>query len=231
MKFSPRNDAQVDYVRSISENTLTICIGPAGTGKSSVSAALAAEYFCSSKVKKIIIARPMVEAGKSMGFLPGSFVEKISPYMVPIIEEMEKHMGKEEVRKAREEGFVEVLPLEFARGRNFHDSFVLLDEAQNATFTQLKMFMTRLGKNSKMVINGDVDQVDLRKDESGGLDYICCRLKDLTDVGICKMTSRDIVRSRIIGSIIKRVSVDDFQDFKRELLDQPRQEDGAIYFP
>ena len=144
-QLKAKTDNQFEYKRAIAESDITICTGPAGTGKTAVSVGLACEYLTSGKVEKIIITRPVVESGKGLGFLPGSFHDKIHPYLIPVIEEMNGYLGSESVKKLRAENIIEICPLEYMRGRNFHNAFIILDEAQNATFEQIKMFLTRMG--------------------------------------------------------------------------------------
>ena len=154
-----KTENQIDYIETIKESSVTFCIGPAGTGKTAVAVGLACQYLLEERIKKIIITRPVVEAGKGLGFLPGTFDEKIHPYLVPILEEMNIYLGKDRLEKLKEELIIEVCPLEYMRGRNFHQSFMILDEAQNATLEQIKMFITRIGRHSKAVINGDTDHI------------------------------------------------------------------------
>ena len=158
-----------------------------------------------NKVEKIIITRPTVENGRGLGYLPGNKDEKIHPYLVPVLEEMEQYLGKMMLTKFREAGIIEMCPLEYMRGRNFHDSFMILDEAQNATYEQIKMFLTRIGLHSRAVINGDADQSDLPHSMRGGLDYVSEKLFGLQGVGICALDASDIVRNPIIGRILERL--------------------------
>ena len=155
--------------------------------------------------ERIVITRPVVEAGRGLGFLPGSLVEKIQPYLVPIVEEMKLYLTPETYNSLRATNRIEMCPLEYMRGRNFHNTFMILDEAQNATYEQIKMFLTRIGMNSKAVINGDVTQTDLRDGIQGGLDSCMDRLDNLNGVSICELDAEDIVRSSIISKILKRL--------------------------
>jgi len=198
-----KTNNQEKYIYEIAENDVTFCVGPAGTGKTAVAVGLACEYLVDKKIEKIIVTRPVIESGKGLGFLPGTFDEKIHPYLVPVLEEMTFRLGENNVKAYREEGVIEVCPLEYMRGRNFHNSFMILDEAQNATFDQLKMFITRIGWNSKAVINGDVQQTDLPQSARGGLEEFIERLYDIDGVGMAKLTVEDIIRNDIISKILK----------------------------
>ena len=183
-----------------------LCIGPAGTGKTAVSVGMACEYLSENKVDKIVITRPVVESGSGLGYLPGTFDEKIHPYLVPVLEEMKHYLSKEAVQKLRHDGRIEVCPLEYMRGRNFHRSFMILDEAQNATREQIKMFITRMGSGSKAVVNGDIEQSDLPPRMRGGLANCVNKLEDVEGVGICELTSADIVRNDVIARILSKLS-------------------------
>lgn len=201
----PRNPNQSRYLLSMIENDVTFCLGPAGSGKSSVAVGLACNWLQDSKVDRIIITRPTVESGGSIGFLPGSFEDKLNPYVLPVIEEMYKYLGREMTAKLRETGKIELCPLQFMRGRNFHNCFMILDEAQNATADQIKMFITRIGLRSRAVINGDVDQTDLPKHLQGGLIDIIRKVETVPKVGFCQMEYSDIERHPIIGAILERL--------------------------
>ena len=206
-RLHPKTDNQADYIRSIANNIVTLCHGPAGTGKTSVSVGLACEYLTEGKVEKIIITRPFVESGrKGLGYLPGSFKDKIHPYLIPVLEEMDLYLNSQQSKRLLDNNIIEIVPLEYMRGRNFHNAFMILDEAQNATFDQIKMFITRVGRDSKSVINGDLQQSDLSN--KGGCDFheIITRLDKLENVGIMELTVEDIIRNPIIGSIIDRLS-------------------------
>lgn len=204
-KLKPKTRNQSDYIISMSENDVTFCSGPAGSGKTAVAVGLACEYILNNKIEKIVITRPVVESGRGIGFLPGSLVEKVHPYMVPIIEEMKLYLGTETFNTMRSTNEIEICPLEYMRGRNFHNTFMILDEAQNATFEQIKMFLTRIGIGSKAIINGDLDQTDLKGDSFGGLSSCMGSLDNLEGVGICRLDHSDIVRNDIIAKILKRL--------------------------
>ena len=194
---------QEKYIRAIQGNDVTLCTGPAGTGKTAVSVGLACDYLLDGRVEKIVVTRPVIESGRGLGFLPGTFEEKIHPYLIPVLEEMEYRLNTNRVQAYRDEGKIEVCPLEYMRGRNFHNCFMILDEAQNATFEQLKMFITRIGWDSKAVINGDIDQTDLVKKERGGLEEFLDRLELVEGVGIAELTEDDIIRNKIISKILE----------------------------
>ena len=200
--LKPKTENQTEYINIINENDVTFCTGPAGTGKTAVAVGLACDYLLDKRVEKIVVTRPVIESGRGLGCLPGTFEEKIHPYLVPVLEEMQYRLNSNRVQAYREEGKIEVVPLEYMRGRNFHNSFIILDEAQNATFEQLKMFITRIGWDSKAVINGDIDQTDLVSRDQGGLEEFLERLEDVEGVGIAELTEDDIIRNKIISRIL-----------------------------
>lgn len=204
-RLKPKTSNQEDYIRGMSESAITFCCGPAGSGKTAVAVGLACEYLLEHKVEKIIITRPVVESGRGLGFLPGTLIEKIQPYLVPVVEEMKLYLSPETYHSYRAMNTIEMCPLEYMRGRNFHNSFMILDEAQNATYEQIKMFLTRIGRESKAVINGDISQTDLQRGTNGGLDACMDRLEDVAGVSICELDSSDIVRNSIISQILARL--------------------------
>ena len=206
--LKPKTVNQADYIRAMADSDVTLCVGPAGTGKTAVAVGLACEYILDKKVKKIVITRPVVEAGKGLGFLPGTFAEKIHPYLVPVLEEMNLYLLPDKVNSLRSMNLIEICPLEYMRGRNFHNSFMILDEAQNCTREQIKMFMTRIGWDSKAVINGDIDQSDLPMGLRGGLAECLDKLEGVEGVGVCKLTSDDIIRNDVIARILSKLSDD-----------------------
>ena len=201
----PKTRNQEDYMGHIHKSDVTFCSGPAGSGKTSVSVGMACEYLIEKKVDKIIITRPVVESGRGLGHLPGTLVEKINPYLIPILEEMNQYLTKNTVEAYRNKNIIELCPLEYMRGRNFHNCFMILDEAQNATFEPIKMFITRIGKESKAVINGDLRQSDLGK-QQGGLHTCMEKLVDVSGVGGCELDYSDIVRSDIVSKILIRLN-------------------------
>jgi phosphate starvation-inducible PhoH-like protein len=204
-KLSPKTENQADYIRSIAESHISICSGPAGSGKTAVCVGLACEYLLDQKVNKIVVTRPVVESGSGLGYLPGGLDEKIRPYLIPIIEEMSAYLGRDGLNTLKDSGAIEICPLEFMRGRNFHGSFIILDEAQNATFEQIKMFITRIGKGSKAVINGDLRQSDLPLHMQGGMEFCMDRLEDLEGVSVCELYDSDIIRHHIISKVLARL--------------------------
>lgn len=210
--LTPMNESQKEYIRLISENQVVVAIGPAGSSKTAIPAYLACEKLMSGEVQRIIISRPIVEAGRGLGFLKGSLLEKCDPYMKPLTEELTKWLGKARLDTALQSGEIEICPPEFMRGRNFHNSFIIMDEAQNCTLRQIKMVLSRLGKKSKMVINGDPDQTDLPRSESGALQFMYDRYNDLSDVGRIEFQNSDIVRNPLIGALLGRLNDEDFYD-------------------
>ena len=205
-RLHPKSENQAEYIRLITECDVTFCAGPAGSGKTACSVGLACDWILNKKINNIVVARPAIEAGRGLGHLPGSLNEKVQPYMIPVLEEMKKYLGLETYNSMRATKTIEVCPLEFMRGRTFDDSFTILDEAQNATYEQIIMFITRLGMNSTAVINGDPDQTDLKRNESGAFDTLMDELDDLEGVGICELEACDIVRNPIIGRIMARTN-------------------------
>ena len=203
--LKPKTDNQALYIRSMKESDLTFCSGPAGSGKTTVAVGLACEYLLEQKVDKLIITRPVVETGRGLGHLPGTLIEKINPYLIPILEEMNLYLTRMAVDSYRSNNVIELCPLEYMRGRNFHNCFILLDEAQNATFEQIKMFITRIGRSSKAVINGDLHQTDLKNGAEGGLKLCMNKLKGLEGVSICELDYSDIVRNDIISKVLRRL--------------------------
>lgn len=202
VNFKPKTINQNTYVRTILENDLTFCTGPAGCGKTAVAVGLACSWLAENKIDRIIITRPIVETGrKGLGFLPGSMQEKVHPYMIPILDEMYKYFHPMDVENFIHKEIVEVAPLEYMRGRNFHKCFMILDEAQNATYDQLKMFITRIGQESKCVVNGDVKQSDLHYDDND-FQYVIDKLSNVDGIGIAKLDKTDILRSGIIAKIL-----------------------------
>ena len=196
-----KTDNQSKYIEDMENSSVTFCSGPAGSGKTSVSVGLACQYLLAGKIEKIIITRPVVESGRGLGHLPGTMLEKINPYLVPILEEMGMYLTEKEIKDYMDKNIIELCPLEYMRGRNFHRCFMILDEAQNATFDQIKMFITRLGRHSKAVINGDLMQSDLGS-AGGGLIACMDRLEVIEDVAICELDYSDIVRSDVVTRIL-----------------------------
>ena len=200
--LKPKTQNQANYIRAMIESDITICNGPAGSGKTAVAVGLACQYLQEGQVNKIVVTSPVVEAGKGLGYLPGNFDEKIHPYLIPIIEEMNLYLSREKVGTYKNDNIIEICPLEYMRGRNFHQCFMILDEAQNATYEQMKMFATRMGRQSKCIINGDIDQSDLPVNLRGGLEHWCNALAEIEGVSVIELTYSDIIRNEIIAKIL-----------------------------
>lgn len=206
--FRPKTAGQQAYVRAIEENTITFGIGPAGTGKTYLAMAKAVQALQRKEVDRIILTRPAVEAGERLGFLPGTLTEKIDPYLRPLFDALNEMMDPELVPKLLTVGTIEVAPLAYMRGRTLNNSFIILDEAQNTTPEQMKMFLTRLGFDSKMVITGDITQVDLPH-SSSGLRLVTKILSEIPDIHFSRLTSEDVVRHTLVGRIVDAYSAYD----------------------
>ena len=201
-EIRPRTSGQRDFVRSIAENTLTVGIGPAGTGKTFLAVVMAVRALKNREVSRLILSRPAVEAGEKLGFLPGDFREKVDPYMRPLYDALDEMLEPAVVAKYLERGTIEIAPLAYMRGRTLSDAFVILDEAQNATSDQIKMFLTRLGSDSRMVVCGDATQIDLPAGGRSGLRDAARRLLKIADVGVVELTETDVVRHPLVSKII-----------------------------
>ena len=193
---------QKEYVEAIERNTVTFGIGPAGTGKTYLAMAMAVQALQARKVNRIVLTRPAVEAGERLGFLPGSLTDKIDPYLRPLYDALHDMVDPESIPRLTEAGTIEVAPLAYMRGRTLNDAFIILDEAQNTSVEQMKMFLTRLGFGSKVVVTGDVTQVDLPSSTTSGLRVVEKILAGVEDVEFCRLTSSDVVRHRLVGEII-----------------------------
>jgi phosphate starvation-inducible PhoH-like protein len=204
----PKTQGQRDYLQAIAANDIVVGIGPAGTGKTYLAVAKAVEALARKRVKRIILARPAVEAGESLGFLPGDLQAKVDPYLRPLYDALEDMMPHERVQRALETRTIEIAPLAYMRGRTLADAFIILDEAQNATGAQMKMFLTRLGVNSRTVVTGDKTQIDLPKREDSGLVQIERILPGIDGLAFCYLTESDVVRHRIVREIIKAYAED-----------------------
>jgi phosphate starvation-inducible PhoH-like protein len=202
-QISPKSLAQKRYVDAIRAHDIVFGIGPAGTGKTYLAMAMAVAFLQERKVKRIVLARPAVEAGEKLGFLPGDLAEKVNPYLRPLYDALHDMMAAERALHLIEQGVVEVAPLAFMRGRTLNDSFVILDEAQNTTIEQMKMFLTRLGYNSKAVITGDVTQVDLPVGKASGLHHARSILKNVEGINISEFTDVDVVRHPLVQEVIR----------------------------
>ena len=194
---------QKNYVDAIKKNEVVFGVGPAGTGKTYLAVAMAVSSFRKKEVEKIILTRPAVEAGESLGFLPGDLQSKVDPYLRPLYDALQEMFGLESYQKLIEKGVIEIAPLAYMRGRTLNNSFIILDEAQNTTKEQMKMFLTRMGEGSRMVITGDVTQIDLPSGKKSGLVHATEILKNIDGIGIVKLTSSDVVRHSLVMKIIK----------------------------
>lgn len=198
----PKTLGQKKYCEAIRNNTITFGIGPAGTGKTYLAVAMAVTSFRAKEVNRIILTRPAVEAGEKLGFLPGDLQSKVDPYLRPLYDALFDMLGAENFQKCQERGAIEVAPLAYMRGRTLDDSFIILDEAQNTTPEQMKMFLTRLGFNSKMVITGDITQIDLPDGKKSGLKKVMRILKNVDDISMCTFNQKDVVRHKLVQDIV-----------------------------
>lgn len=203
-----KTPGQKDYLQAIHENDIVIGVGPAGTGKTYLAVAKAVEALARKRVKRIVLARPAVEAGESLGFLPGDLQQKVDPYLRPLYDALEDMMPHERVQKALETRVIEIAPLAYMRGRTLADAFIILDEAQNATGAQMKMFLTRLGVNSKVVVTGDKTQIDLPKREDSGLIQIERVLPGIDGIAFHYLSDADVVRHRLVRDIVRAYAED-----------------------
>jgi len=201
--IKPKTLGQKKYVESIKENTIVLGVGPAGTGKTYLAVAMAVNAFRAKEVNRIILTRPAVEAGEKLGFLPGDLQSKVDPYLRPLYDALFDMLGAENFQKYLERGNIEVAPLAYMRGRTLDDSFIILDEAQNTTPEQMKMFLTRMGFNSKVVVTGDVTQIDLPDGKKSGLVEVTKVLKNIEQIDIVRFTEKDVVRHKLVQDIIK----------------------------
>lgn len=200
--IKPKTMGQKKYIDDIKKHDVTFGVGPAGTGKTYLAVAMAVKSFKAGEVNRIVITRPAVEAGESLGFLPGDLQMKVDPYLRPLYDALYDILGSETYLKYKERGLIEIAPLAYMRGRTLDNSFIILDEAQNTTKEQMKMFLTRFGFGSKVVINGDVTQIDLPGGKKSGLVNAVEVLKDVKEISICKFTNRDVVRHHLVKKII-----------------------------
>ena len=207
--IKPKTLGQRDYCEAIRDNTVTLGIGPAGTGKTYLAVAAAVAAFRAEEVNRIILTRPAVEAGERLGFLPGDLQSKVDPYLRPLYDALFDMLGPDTYQKYLERGNIEVAPLAYMRGRTLDDSFIILDEAQNTSREQMKMFLTRIGFGSKVVITGDITQIDLPEDKVSGLKVAMKVLDGIDDIAICTLTGADVVRHRLVQKIIEAYEVYD----------------------
>lgn len=201
--IGPKSEGQQRYLQSMVDNDVVIGIGPAGTGKTYLAVANAVDALYKKKVRRIVLARPAVEAGESLGFLPGDLQEKVDPYLRPLYDALEDMMPRERVQKALEDRTIEIAPLAYMRGRTLSDAFVILDEAQNATTAQMKMFLTRLGLNSRVVITGDKTQIDLPRRTDSGLLQVEAILRGIEGIDFVYLDTMDVIRHRLVKDIIR----------------------------
>jgi len=204
-RLKPRSENQKDYIRTVAESTITFCQGLAGSGKTHIAIGMALEYLLENKVNRIIITRPVLEAGEKIGYLPGTAEEKLHPYLLPIIDEINHFISHAQYATLKLNNKIEVVPLGLMRGRNFHNAFIVADECQNASYEQLKMLLTRVGTESKLVLTGDVGQSDLSRHLQGGFIDLINALDGLEGIGHSKLESSDIVRNPIIAKILGRL--------------------------
>lgn len=203
-KIKPRTEGQANYVSAIRASDLTLCKGPAGCGKTYLAVALAVEALKSRSIKKIVLVRPAVEAGESLGFLPGDLQAKLNPYLRPLLDALNEMLDYDQVKYLMEHDVIEVIPLAYMRGRTLNEAFIILDEAQNTTSAQMKMFLTRMGIGSKIVVSGDITQVDLPGGVTSGLRDAWHRLEGIRGVSFVKLDAADIVRHRLVQEIVNR---------------------------
>lgn len=210
----PKTLGQEKYIQAIEENSIVLGIGPAGTGKTYLAVAMAVRAFRAKEVNRIILTRPAVEAGEKLGFLPGDLQQKVDPYLRPLYDGLFDMLGAESFQKYQERGSIEVAPLAYMRGRTLDDSFIILDEAQNTTAEQMKMFLTRLGFNSKMVVTGDITQIDLPDGKRSGLVEAMKILRNVDDIKTVRFTEKDVVRHKLVQDIIK--AYEKFEEAKKK---------------
>ncbi|HHT9139126.1 MAG TPA: PhoH family protein [Candidatus Wunengus sp. YC60] len=200
--IKPKTDGQTKYTEAIKKNDLVFCIGPAGTGKTYLAVAVALSFLKSNRIRRIVLARPAVEAGEKLGYLPGDIKAKVNPYLRPLYDAIADMMDVAHVKKYLESDLIEILPLAYMRGRTLNDAFIILDEAQNCTVKQMKTFLTRLGTKSKVVVTGDITQVDLSAGEISGLIDVQERLMNINNVSFVYLTKADIVRHKLVQDIV-----------------------------
>lgn len=220
----PQSAGQKAYVEAIQRSTVVFGLGPAGTGKTYLAMAQAVSSLLSGQVRRIVLTRPAVEAGENLGFLPGTLTDKIDPYLRPLYDALGDMMDPDALPKLMASGAVEVAPLAYMRGRTLNDSFIILDEAQNTTLAQMKMFLTRLGFNSKVVVTGDASQIDLAGERSSGLLVIEDILTGIDDIEFCHLTSADVVRHRLVGQII-----DAYERWDESMASLKARRDRSLY--
>ncbi|MFT5524541.1 MAG: phosphate starvation-inducible PhoH-like protein [Pirellulaceae bacterium] len=202
-RVAPRTEGQARYVEALRKNDLVFALGPAGTGKTYLAVAVAVEALKQHLMRKIVLVRPAVEAGESLGFLPGDLQAKINPYLRPLLDALHEMVDYDQIKRYMEQDVIEVVPLAYMRGRTLNDAFIILDEAQNSTASQMKMFLTRMGANSKVVVAGDTTQVDLAPNQLSGLTDALMRLRKIDGVSVVELSKNDIVRHRLVREIVR----------------------------
>jgi phosphate starvation-inducible PhoH-like protein len=207
-KVTPRTQGQARYIQSIRDHDITFAVGPAGTGKTYLAVAVAVEALKHHQIRKIVLVRPAVEAGESLGFLPGDLHAKINPYLRPLLDALIEMIDYDQMKRYMEQDVIEVVPLAYMRGRTLNEAFIILDEAQNTTIAQMKMFLTRMGQGSKIVISGDTTQIDLPRPSASGLIDALGRLRDIPGVNIVQLHKTDIVRHRLVQDIVRAYEED-----------------------
>jgi phosphate starvation-inducible PhoH-like protein len=217
-RISPRTNGQARYIQSIREHDITFAIGPAGTGKTYLAVAVAVEALKHHQIRKIVLVRPAVEAGESLGFLPGDLHAKINPYLRPLLDALHEMIDYDQMKRYMEQDVIEVVPLAYMRGRTLNESFIILDEAQNTTTSQMKMFLTRMGQGSRIVISGDTTQIDLPRASASGLIDALGRLRDIPGINIVQLNKTDIVRHRLVQDIVRAYEDDGRAVLKRTKL-------------
>jgi len=204
----PRTDGQAMYVKAMRENDLTICVGPAGTGKTWLAVAMAVSYLRQGLIKKIVLVRPAVEAGERLGFLPGDIAAKVNPYLRPLFDALNDMMDPEQVKRYLENDIIEIAPLAYMRGRTLNQAVIIMDEAQNTTTAQMKMFLTRMGYGSKIIVTGDITQVDLPLHTRSGLTDVLTRLRNIDNIAVVHLGEADIVRNPLVQKILNAYEPD-----------------------
>ncbi len=202
-RVRPKTIGQKDYMATMKDKEIVFSIGPAGTGKTYLAVAMAVDFLKSGRVQRIILTRPAVEAGEKLGYLPGTLLDKVDPYLRPLYDALMEMMPIDKLSYYRENSIVEVVPLAYMRGRTLNNSFIILDEAQNTTYQQMKMFLTRIGFNSRVVVTGDITQIDLPRDTGSGLVVIQRILENIGSIGFAYLTDQDVVRNPIVKEIVK----------------------------
>jgi phosphate starvation-inducible PhoH-like protein len=201
-RINPRTPGQARYIDAIRKHDMVFAVGPAGTGKTYLAVALAVEALKNRAIRKIVLVRPAVEAGERLGFLPGDLQAKINPYLRPLLDALHEMIDHDQIKRLMEQDVIEVIPLAYMRGRTLNEAFIILDEAQNTTVAQMKMFLTRMGSGSKIVVSGDHTQVDLPHDARSGLTDALSRLKGIKGIKVIRLTAEDIVRHRLVQEIV-----------------------------